>query len=96
LLSSAEFDIQKEAAWAISNATSGGRPEQLMYLAREGCIPLFCNLLREQDAKVVSVAIEGFENLLHAGDESIAKVISNLLYYYQLFIVCFSSPPTPL
>ena len=25
MLSEAEFDIKKEAAWAISNATSGGR-----------------------------------------------------------------------
>lgn len=29
LLDSAEFDIKKEAAWAISNATSGGTNEQI-------------------------------------------------------------------
>jgi hypothetical protein len=29
LLATAEFDIQKEAAWAISNATSGGSQEQI-------------------------------------------------------------------
>ena len=29
LLAHAEFDIQKEAAWAISNATSGGSHEQI-------------------------------------------------------------------
>ena len=29
LLQHAEFDIKKEAAWAISNATSGGNPEQI-------------------------------------------------------------------
>ena len=31
LLQNAEFDIKKEAAWAISNATSGGTPEQITY-----------------------------------------------------------------
>lgn len=31
LLASAEFDIKKEAAWAISNATSGGTNEQIKY-----------------------------------------------------------------
>jgi hypothetical protein len=31
LLQNAEFDIKKEAAWAISNATSGGSHEQLKY-----------------------------------------------------------------
>lgn len=29
LLQNAEFDIKKEAAWAISNATSGGTHEQI-------------------------------------------------------------------
>jgi hypothetical protein len=29
LLATAEFDIKKEAAWAISNATSGGTHEQI-------------------------------------------------------------------
>jgi hypothetical protein len=36
LLGSSEFDIQKEAAWAVSNATSGGAPEQILYLAMQG------------------------------------------------------------
>lgn len=31
LLANAEFDIKKEAAWAISNATSGGTHEQIKY-----------------------------------------------------------------
>lgn len=32
LLQSAEFDIKKEAAWAISNATSGGSHDQIKYV----------------------------------------------------------------
>jgi len=32
LLQNAEFEIKKEAAWAISNATSGGSHEQIKYL----------------------------------------------------------------
>lgn len=31
LLQNAEFDIKKEAAWALSNATSGGTHEQIKY-----------------------------------------------------------------
>lgn len=31
LLQNAEFDIKKEAAWAISNATSGGSHDQIQY-----------------------------------------------------------------
>jgi len=42
LLQNAEFDIKKEAAWAISNATSGGSHEQIKY----GEAPFF-NILLE-------------------------------------------------
>lgn len=31
LLQIAEFEIKKEAAWAISNATSGGTHDQIKY-----------------------------------------------------------------
>lgn len=29
LLQNAEFDVKKEAAWALSNATSGGTHDQI-------------------------------------------------------------------
>jgi hypothetical protein len=41
LLQGAEFDIKKEAAWAISNATSGGTHDQIKYVASIFCVFLF-------------------------------------------------------
>jgi len=67
LLQTSEFDIQKEAAWAVSNATSGGTPEQIMYLVQQGAIPPLCTLLSIHDAKVITVALEGLENILRVG-----------------------------
>lgn len=32
LLQNTEFDVKKEAAWAVSNATSGGTHEQIKYV----------------------------------------------------------------
>jgi len=64
LLHTAEFDIQKEATWAVSNATSGGNSDQIMYLVQQGAVPPLCNLLRANDAKVVTVALEGLDNVL--------------------------------
>ena len=63
LLSTAEFDIRKEAAWAISNATSGGTPDQTKYLVSQGCIAPLCDLLEVADPKIVTVALEGLENV---------------------------------
>lgn len=68
-LSTAEFDIRKEAAWAISNATSGGTPEQIKYLVHLGCIRPLCDLLEVSDPKIITVALEGLENILKVGDK---------------------------
>mmetsp|Transcript_33875 Transcript_33875/g.61566 ORF Transcript_33875/g.61566 Transcript_33875/m.61566 type:complete len:546 (-) Transcript_33875:52-1689(-) len=68
LLGTAEFDIRKEAAWAISNATSGGTPPQLKYLVSQGCVRPLCDLLVVADAKIVTVALEGLENILKVGE----------------------------
>ncbi|GMH52512.1 hypothetical protein TrLO_g7815 [Triparma laevis f. longispina] len=68
LLSHAEFDIRKEAAWAISNATSGGTHAQIKFLVQQGCIRPLCDLLKVADAKIITVALEGLENILKVGD----------------------------
>lgn len=69
ILTNADFDVKKEAAWAISNATSGGTPLQIKYLVEQGCIEPLCNLLTVHDARIVSVALEGLENILRVGQK---------------------------
>ena len=67
LLANAEFDIKKEAAWAISNATSGGTHMQIKYLVSMQCIKPLCDLINCSDARIVTVALEGLENILKVG-----------------------------
>ncbi|KAL3772551.1 hypothetical protein ACHAWU_006749 [Discostella pseudostelligera] len=69
LLANAEFDIRKEAAWAISNATSGGSPQQIKFLVQQGCIRPLCDLLTVNDVKIVTIALEGLENILNVGED---------------------------
>lgn len=71
LLSTAEFDIKKEAAWAISNATSGGTQEQIRILVQCGCIKPLCELLTVNDARIITVALEGLENILKVGQHAV-------------------------
>ena len=83
LLSNAEFDIRKEAAWAISNATSGGNALQIKFLVSQGCIRPLCDLLTVNDAKIVSIALEGLENILKVGEaESKETGTHNLMATY--------------
>ena len=67
MLGEAEFDIKKEAAWAISNATSGGRQEQIHVLVQAGAIKPLCDLLTCSDPRIITVALEGIENILKVG-----------------------------
>ncbi|XP_021906889.1 importin subunit alpha-2 [Carica papaya] len=85
LLQSAEFDIKKEAAWAISNATSGGTREQIKYLVEQGCIKPLCDLLVCPDPRIITVCLEGLENILKIGETE--KTLGNtgdVNYYAQL------------
>uniref|UniRef100_A0AAG5CZX7 Importin subunit alpha n=1 Tax=Anopheles atroparvus TaxID=41427 RepID=A0AAG5CZX7_ANOAO len=73
LLQKADFKTRKEAAWAITNATSGGAVEQIKYLVDAGCIPPMCELLTVMDPKIVTVALNGLENILKAGNQHHTK-----------------------
>ncbi|KAG0488092.1 hypothetical protein HPP92_006903 [Vanilla planifolia] len=68
LLQNAEFDIKKEAAWAISNATSGGSYDHIKFLVDQGCIKPLCDLLVCPDPRIVTVCLEGLENILKVGE----------------------------
>ncbi|KAF9613429.1 hypothetical protein IFM89_008259 [Coptis chinensis] len=60
LLQTVEFDIKKEATWAISNATSGGDNEQTKVV--------LCDLLICPDPRIVIVCLERLENILKVGE----------------------------
>ncbi|KAI3876625.1 hypothetical protein MKW92_017880, partial [Papaver armeniacum] len=64
LLQNAEFDIKKEAAWAISNATSGDP------MSRSSTYS-FCFSW----VQIVTVCLEGLENILKVGEAE--KTIGN-------------------
>ncbi|KAL9161261.1 hypothetical protein ABFS82_07G009200 [Erythranthe guttata] len=83
LLQSAEFDIKKEAAWALSNATSGGSNEQISYLVSQNCIKPLCDLLVCPDPRIVTVCLEGLENVLKVGEAQKAST-ADVNYFAQL------------
>ena len=60
----------QEAAWALSNATSGGTADQIKYLVSINCIRPLCDLLTCSDVRIVTVALEGLENILKVRGKS--------------------------
>ena len=73
MLETEDFDIRKECAWAISNATSGGDDLQITFLVDSGCVPPLVNLLDKPDVRIVSVALEGIENILKCGQRNLNR-----------------------
>jgi importin subunit alpha-2 len=88
ILGKAEFKTRKEAAWAITNATSGGTAEQIRYLVDQSCIPPLCDLLTVMDGKIVQVALNGLENILRLGDQD-AKAHKGVNPYAVLIEECY-------
>ncbi|GLT88433.1 hypothetical protein SLE2022_064600 [Rubroshorea leprosula] len=86
LLQHAEFDIKKEAAWAISNATSGGSHEQIQFLVSQGCIKPLCDLLICPEPRIVTVCLEGLENILKVGEADREMGLHNGINLYAQMI----------
>lgn len=89
ILGKAEFKTRKEATWAITNATTGGTPEQIRYLIEQGCIPPMCDLLTIMDVKIVQVALNGLENILRLGEQDAANIQNNVNPYAVLIEECY-------
>ncbi|XP_014221951.1 importin subunit alpha-7 [Trichogramma pretiosum] len=89
ILGKAEFKTRKEAAWAITNATSGGTSEQVAYLVQENCIPPLCDLLTVMDPKIITVALNGLENILRTGEADAQQVEGRINPYPVMIEACF-------
>lgn len=80
VLQKGDYRSQKEAAWAITNATSSGTPEQVIYLLESvGIMKPYCSLLDSKDARSILVVLTGLKNLFTlaekmGGTESLATV----------------------
>jgi len=58
--------VRKEAAWAVSNMTSSGTPQQMRHLVQQNAVPALVSLLASSDLATVRVALDGLDHLLSA------------------------------
>ncbi|KAG7533541.1 Armadillo-type fold [Arabidopsis thaliana x Arabidopsis arenosa] len=82
LAQNAKLGIKETALCAIVNATLRGSYAQIEYLVKQGCIKPLCDLLICPDRRIISVCLDGLENILNAAWEE--KKIEDMQSYCQL------------
>ena len=64
MLEKGDFKSQKEAAWAVTNTTTSGTPEQIIDLIEKYAIlKPFCDLLEAKDPRTIKMVQTGLSYL---------------------------------
>ena len=81
-LASGELRVQKEAAWAITNYTSGANTDQVLYLVQCQVIKPMCDLLVTKDPKLIKVLLDGLCNILLVSQKLTFWILLNKIFFY--------------
>lgn len=65
-----DYKTQKEAVWAVTNFTSGGTIQQVVYLVQANVLEPLLNLLSSKDSKTVLVILDAITNIFMVSDLS--------------------------
>ena len=83
-----EFEVKREAAWAICNAITGGNQNQVDYVVSAGAIPVLVDLLDKEDSKLVLCSVEAIKCLLQCGVRKMRDQYNDVNVYGQMVEQC--------
>jgi hypothetical protein len=77
MLRTAPLEIKQEVCWVLSNAVTNGTPAQIDYVVQCEVIRPLVDMLAVPDVKVVTIALEGLDNILRVCSASaVAQALS--------------------
>jgi importin subunit alpha-1 len=81
-LDAGEWEVKKEAAWAISNFCSGATAQQVRTLVSKKVIKPLCNMLECKEQRMITVCLEALRHILKHGqnDGQVSKSGSGNAY----------------
>lgn len=84
LKSNCEWDVKKEAGWAIANAIEHASVENIKYLVKMKCVKPLCEILQCQDDQLVVAVLGGLKNILVSG-QRLQTQGEKLFYARQIY-----------
>jgi len=83
ILDKGDFKSQKEAAWVVTNLTSGGTPQQTGYVVEIGVLGPLINLLTAKEARTTLVVLDAINNIMvaatkHGVKDAVCEAIEEL------------------
>jgi len=84
LRSNCEWDVKKEAGWAIANATEHASDEHIRYLVKMKCVKPLCELISCMDEQLIAAVLGGLKNILVSGHK-LRSHGEKLVYARQIY-----------
>jgi len=79
-----DWEIRKEACWAVSNCTASANHNQILALVQKGSLKAIGAMMTGKESRQLMVVLEALENILKCGEEHFKDAEGNNSFVVQM------------